>query len=69
MAKKKKEPVRRRTTPLNTGVDPELADAVRNFALKRGEKLRVVIEQALRRHMANPPPQMDIPPLPPVTMK
>lgn len=66
---KKKTTVQRRTTPLNTGVDPELAEAVRVFALKRGEKLRAVVEMALRRHMANPPPQMDIPPLPPVTMK
>ena len=68
MAQKKNQAVRR-TEPLNTHVDPELAKAVRQFALKRGEKLRAVIEMALRRHMANPPPQMDIPPLPPVTMK
>ena len=68
MAQKQK-PVRRRTTPLNTGIDPALAEAVRKFATGRGEKLRVVIEQALRRHMANPPPQLVIPPLPPVAMK
>jgi hypothetical protein len=40
------------------------------FAKQRGESFKAVVEMALRRHMANPPPlpePLPPPPLPPLT--
>lgn len=53
------------TEPLAVGLDSTLMAEFRTFAERRGEKIRAVVEAALRRHMANPPSQ-ELPPLPPV---
>lgn len=58
---------KRTTVQFNLQIDPKVADAARDFAEARGEKLRDMVELALKRHMANPPPTLDIPPLPPMT--
>lgn len=44
----------------------ELADALKQFATGRGEKVRDVLIAALRRHMASPPPPPVVPELPPL---
>lgn len=54
------------TEQLNVGIDAELMAELREFTQARGEKVRAVVELALRRHMANPPPPVEVPPLPPV---
>jgi hypothetical protein len=59
------------TAPLAVGIDVALMAELRAFVEKRGEKVRAVVEAALRRHMANPPPPpkpAELPPLPPVTV-
>ncbi len=46
----------------------ELVEHLRAFAEGRGERAKDVVVQALRRHMANPPPPPQVPadpPLPP----
>lgn len=56
------------TVQLGMELSEELVQAVRSFAKSRGETIRVVVELALRRHLANPPPPpepMPLPPLPP----
>jgi spore coat protein CotF len=63
MAKKK---VNRRAIPLGTNLDPEVMAALRAFCAERNEGIREVIEMALRRHFASPPPKLEIPPLPPL---
>jgi hypothetical protein len=55
----------RTTVPINVQVSPEVAEAFRRFADQREESLRYVLESAIRRHIANPPPRVVIPPLPP----
>lgn len=65
---KKKQP-KRTTVALNTRVAVEIDAALRSFAKSRNEKIRDVIEVALRRHMDSPPPQIQIPPLPPIAVK
>jgi hypothetical protein len=48
----------------------ELAAEVDKFAEKRGESFKAVVVDALRRHMAYPPPPpvpVAPPPLPPIT--
>jgi hypothetical protein len=45
---------------------PGLAGAVERFAKARGQSFKAVVVEALRRHMANPPPLPELPPLPPV---
>ena len=55
------------TESLALGIDARLMADLREFVEKRGEKIRAVVEAALRRHMANPPPIPELPPLPPVT--
>jgi hypothetical protein len=61
---------KRRSTPGTKQVGLELAgalvDELRRFAAGRAETMRQVVEQALRRHMDNPPPIPPLPPLPPV---
>jgi hypothetical protein len=47
-------------------MDPAVYAAFEAFCAKRGEKKGQVIVQALRRHMASPPPLPELPPLPPV---
>lgn len=51
------------TRQLGVEVAETLIEEVRAFAVARGEKLRQVVEEALRRHMAYPPPP--VPPVPP----
>ncbi|QJX01101.1 hypothetical protein [Frigoriglobus tundricola] len=65
---------KRRVTPgtgqLNLEIETVLLDRLRAFGRDRGEKIRHVVEMALRRHMDNPPPPPKPPevvPLPPVT--
>ena len=65
---------KRRATPgtgqLNLEIDLALLERLRAFRRDRGEKIRHVVEMALRRHMDNPPPPPKPPevvPLPPVT--
>ncbi len=52
------------TKQLGLEVDAELVDRIKAFAKGRGETLRKVVETALRRHMAYPPP-VQPPPVPP----
>lgn len=55
------------TASLAVGIDEKLLAELRAFVERRGEKIREVVEVALRRHMANPPPPpAAAPPLPPV---
>ena len=55
------------TAQVNAELPTALLDELKQFALSRGEKVREVIAQALRRHMDNPPPPPTaLPPLPPV---
>jgi hypothetical protein len=42
---------------------PDVIEQAKQFAKDRGEKFRDVVEQALRRHMAYPPP-VEQPPTP-----
>jgi hypothetical protein len=60
------------TEQIGVGIDSALVIQLRAFAGSRGETIRAVVEMALRRHMANPPPPTvplppPITPLPPVT--
>jgi hypothetical protein len=47
----------------NLELDGEIVERLRAFAFERREKLRVVVEQALQRHMDDPPPIYKLPPL------
>lgn len=65
---------KRRATPgtgqLNLEIELSLLEQLREFARERDEKIRHVIEMAIRRHLDYPPPPPappEIPPLPPVT--
>ena len=53
------------TTQVGTSLDSALVAELKAFAMDRGETLREVLEAAIRRHMANPPP-IKVPPPPPV---
>jgi hypothetical protein len=53
------------TTQVGTSLDSALVESAREFAKSRGETFREVLEAALQRHMANPPP-IKTPPPPPV---
>jgi hypothetical protein len=44
---------------------PAFAEEVMRFAASRGETFRAVVTEALRRHMAYPPPAPEPAPLPP----
>lgn len=66
---------KRRVTPgtgqLNLEIELALLETLRAFVKARGEKIRHVVEMALRRHLENPPPPpkpVEVPPLPPVTV-
>lgn len=53
------------TTQLNLDLDTDLVGTVREFADSRGETLRAVVEKAIRRHLAYPPPTpAEMPPEP-----
>lgn len=56
------------TGQLNLEIELTLLEALRKFVRARGETQRQAVELALRRHMANPPPIPELPPLPPVTV-
>ncbi|HEV3440089.1 MAG TPA: hypothetical protein VG122_22165 [Gemmata sp.] len=58
------------TEQLGVGINSEIVKELRVFAESRGETIRAIVEMALRRHMANPPPlpePLPPPPLPPLT--
>lgn len=66
----------RRITPgtgqLNLEIELSLLQQLRSFVRERNEKIRHVVELALRRHMDYPPPPPkppDVLPLPPVPAK
>lgn len=54
------------TIQLGMELSQELVHAVRSFARSREETLREVVELALRRHLANPPPKPEPPPIIPL---
>ena len=64
---------KRRVTPgtgqLNLEIESSLLERLRAFVRDRDEKIRHVIEMAIRRHLDYPPPPAppEIIPLPPVT--
>ena len=65
---------KRRVTPgtgqLNLEIELSLLERLRGFVRERDEKIRHVIEMAIRRHLDYPPPPPAPPtiaPLPPVT--
>lgn len=65
---------KRRVTPgtgqLNLEIETVLLERLRTFVRQRDEKIRHVVELALRRHMDYPPPPPSpllVLPLPPVT--
>jgi len=58
------------TEQLGVGINSEIIKELKAFAESRGETIRAIVEMALRRHMANPPPLPEPPPppaLPPLT--
>jgi len=52
------------TRQLSLEIDAALRDALDGYKDSRGEKLRAVVERALRREMAYPPPPDKPAPLP-----
>jgi len=65
---------KRRVTPgtgqLNLEIELSLLERLRGFVRERDEKIRHVVEMAIRRHLDYPPPPPAPPaiaPLPPVT--
>ena len=56
----------RSVTPLGTLLDSEVVAALRQYADSRGETIRSVLEMAIRRHLASPPPKVELAPLPPL---
>lgn len=52
--------------PINFELPNDVADALDEFVRSRNERKGDVITLAIRRHMANPPPEPELPPLPPV---
>lgn len=54
------------TEQLGVGIDSAIMAELRKFVDHRGETIRAVVEMALRRHMANPPPLPEMVPLPPM---
>jgi len=64
---------KRRVTPgtgqLNLEIESTLLERLREFVRERDEKIRHVVEMAIRRHMDYPPPipkPPEVLPLPPV---
>ena len=65
---------KRRVTPgtgqLNLEIESSLLERLRGFVRERDEKMRHVVEMAIRRHLDYPPPPpkpQEVIPLPPVT--
>lgn len=56
------------TKQIGAEVSEALIDEFKVFCLSRGETLRKHLEMAMRRHLDNPPPVEEAPPLPPVTV-
>lgn len=50
----------------NYEVTRELAERFRKFCAGRGEPVVFHLEIALERHLANPPPVVEVPPPPPL---
>jgi len=64
---------KRRVTPgtgqLNLEIESTLLERLREFVGERDEKIRHVVEMAIRRHLEYPPPPpkpQEIAPLPPI---
>ena len=64
---------KRRVTPgtgqVNLEIESSLLERLRGFVRERDEKLRHVVEMAIRRHLDYPPPPpkpVEVIPLPPV---
>ncbi len=64
---------KRRVTPgtgqLNLEIESSLLERLRGFVRERDEKMRHVVEMAIRRHLDYPPPPPKLPeviPLPPI---
>ncbi len=62
-----------RNTPgkkqLSTQVDAETLDRFKEYVKGRqGDSLSAGTERAMRREMANPPPVLELPPLPPLVV-
>ncbi len=45
----------------------DLDEQLRAYCEERGGKIAEEVRLAIRRHLANPPPLAELPPLPPVT--
>lgn len=58
----------RSTVPLNVQISKDVRHALDEFCDSRDEKIRDVIEMAIRRHIASPPPKIEVPPLPPLAV-
>jgi hypothetical protein len=65
---------KRRMTPgtgqLNLEIESTLLERLREFVRERDEKIRHVVEMAIRRHLEYPPPPpqpLEVAPLPPLT--
>lgn len=57
------------TLPLYADISAQVRERLAAFVAGRpGETLRSAVEQAVTRHLDNPPPPPEIPPLPPVTV-
>jgi hypothetical protein len=57
------------TYQLGVEIDADLWAALKQFKESRKESYRQIVEMALRRHLANPPPpppKLELPPLPPL---
>lgn len=63
-----RKPPKRTTAPLGVQIDPDVIQALREFAEERDESIRSIVELAIRRHLANPPPRIEVPPLPPLSV-
>lgn len=66
---------KRRVTPgtgqLNLEIESSLLERLRSFVRDRDEKMRHVVEMAIRRHLDYPPPPpkpTEVLPLPPIAM-
>lgn len=54
---------------LNCRIDSAIFECLVAFCESRGEEMHKVIDLAIRRHIDSPPPQIQLPPLPPITVK
>lgn len=54
-----------RSSQINVVLKPEVLARLRIYLAERGQTLTHVVERALVRHLASPPPLVPDPPLPP----